>query len=115
MLLELLSSDLLDNFSRVKSFDLDVSKKDGKFLIEAHLPSFSKEEISVELNGKYLEITAKSKKTEDKDYLFRESSSELSRSLSLGNKVNTDTIKANFENGKLLITFEEKETSIKIM
>lgn len=114
MLFELLNQDFNRGF-RPRTFDLDVSKKEGKILVEAHLPKFSKEDLSVDLKGLNLVITAKKSEKEDKEYLFKESSSEVSRSIYLGSDVNLNSIEAKFEKGVLTVSFDKKDSSIKIL
>jgi HSP20 family protein len=44
---------------RNQSFRTDIREKDNAYLIEAELPGFSKEDIEIDVNDKYLTIRAK--------------------------------------------------------
>ena len=105
-------------------FDKDVSKmkcdiyeKEGVYHLEMDIPGFSKEDIKIECDNGNLTITAekenKKEENDDKKYLKRERFyGKYSRSFYLGD-VDTENIKAEFNNGILMISvpkLEQKET-----
>lgn len=90
----------------------DVYSNDKELTIEAHLPHFNEDEISVEQHDNELEIRAEHKeKKEDKDrkYLVRESVSQYYRRFALPKNIDVDAIKADFKKGVLKITVPYKE------
>src|SRR5699024_9712715 len=50
--------------SRLATFKADVKKIDNKYIVEAELPGYKKDEISINYDDSYLTISAK-KETED--------------------------------------------------
>ncbi len=112
---------LFDDFSTdVKDvMKCDIFEKDGVFHIEADVPGFDKENISVECNEGYLTITAEKKeeKTEgdDKHFIKKERFyGKSQRKFYIGN-VNEDEIKAEFKDGvlKIVVPKEDKERNKK--
>ena len=64
--------DGVDNFDVIKC---DVYEKEGNYYIEADIPGFKKEEISVECNDGYVTIVAEKNNEysdNDKQYIKRE-------------------------------------------
>jgi HSP20 family protein len=101
---------------------VDVFEKDGDLQLEAELPGFSKEEISVEFKDGLLSFTAQKGELEEKNverYFHRErSNGKLSRSYRLGNDYNGKKIEARFEDGVLYLSVpksaEKKPVAVKI-
>ena|SRR5688500_1263912 len=92
----------------------DVYTEDDKaMIVETQLPSFSDEEVQVEVHQGVLEIRAEHhEKSEDKKnrkYLVRESSSSVYRRIALPERANAGDIKAEFKNGLLKVTVPFKE------
>ncbi len=97
----------------------DIYEKDGVFHIEADVPGFDKNDISVECNDGYLTITAvkDEEKTEadDKKFIKKERFyGKTQRKFYIGN-VNEDEINAEFRDGVLRIDVpkEDKERNKK--
>lgn len=89
-------------------FRTDIREKDDAFILEAELPGFKKEEIDVSLEGETLTIKAEhadeqEEKKED-SYIRRERSygSYVRRFDVTG--VDTDALRAKFEDGVLQLT-----------
>jgi HSP20 family molecular chaperone IbpA len=105
------SAELEKSFS---GFSTDVIEKDGNYVLEAELPGFAKEDISVNLKNDILTIAAshkEEKKEEDKEtkYLRRERrESSYSRSFRVSN-VTPEDITATYENGVLEVTFPKRD------
>ncbi len=99
-------NDLDDLFhdEHARGMQCDIYEKDGNCYIEADVPGFSKEDISIELEDGYLTITAnKNSDSENSDvnYIRRERvSKQISRSFYLGT-VDESNIKAEFKDGIL--------------
>lgn len=94
------------------NFKCDIYEKEGKYFIELDTPGLTKEDVIIECDRGYLTVGV-SKNTElneeDKNYIRRErSTKEISRSFYVGD-VDTDSIKANFKNGILIIEVPKEE------
>ena len=105
------NSELEKSFS---GFSTDVMEKDGNYILQAELPGFAKEDISIDLKNDILTISAshkEEKKDENKDtkYLRRERrESSYSRSFRVAN-VTPEDITASYTNGVLEVTFPKRE------
>lgn len=95
----------------------DVHEHDDGYELDIDLPGFSKEEISLELNGGYLTVSAAKgldrEDGTDSGKLIRQErySGSMQRSFYVGDRVEEDDIKAKFEHGvlKLFIPKQEKK------
>ena len=118
-----LSNDMFDDMFRDSLFmdtrqdkfmKTDIQEKDNNYLIELDLPGYDKEDIKVQLKDGYLIIKAeKNVSNEDKDeegnYIKRETyCGKCSRSFYIGDNINEQDIKANFDNGLLQLTFPKE-------
>ncbi len=100
-------------FSRsLAGFKTDIKDTGKEYLIEAELPGFAKEEITVEVDDDRLTIAAKrdeSKEEQQGDYLRKERrTGQVTRSFMLDG-VNRDDIKAEFKDGVLKLTLPKAE------
>ena len=90
------------------SFNADIRETDTAYVLEADLPGFKKEDIKIDLSDNTLTIQAeRHSQHEEKDqkdnYIRCERSyGSFSRSFSLDG-VDTDNIKASFDNGVLTL------------
>ncbi len=86
------------------------SKKDT-YTIEIDLPGVKKEDINVSVEDNYLIVTAERKMKEEvkkEDYYLIESKfGKFYRAFYLSDDIDRDSIKAKYENGRLIITFEK--------
>ena len=100
--------------SFVDQTTMDLYEEDGKLVAEVALPNFSKQEISVNVNGDVLEVSAKhQQKEEEKNkrrYYFRESNSSYLRRVTLPEEANSDQIDAKFDNGVLKVSMPLSST-----
>lgn len=96
-------------------FALDLFEDKANTYVRAELPGLSREDISVEVIDGYLTIAAtrkapapteKAKAGEAK----AEEAYSFSRSVSIGEDVQTDKISAAYENGVLTVTLPKRET-----
>ncbi len=92
---------------------VDIYEKDNNFFVEAQLPGMKKEDIKIEVeNGKLLvsaESSKENKINEDKYYRKEIVKGKFVRSFSLPESVNSDDLKANFDNGILKIEIPKSE------
>ena len=98
-----------------KMMKTDIKEKDGNYIFTIDVPGFEKENISIELDGGYLTVSATMNKNvddEEKDgkYIYKERySGECSRSFYVGDDVKEDDVKALFKNGILTVVVPERE------
>lgn len=105
--------DFLANSNNEKNtMKCDIYEKGGDYHIEMDVPGFDKKDISINVDNGYLTITAEKQneeKDEEKNYIRRERSyGKYERSFYLGD-LETDNIKAKFNNGMLKLTVPKKE------
>lgn len=97
-------------------FRADIKDKGDKFVLEAELPGFSKEDIQVDVDENTLVISAqRSEEKEDSDkdgsYLRRERSyGSFRRSFDVSN-IRTEEIKAAYQNGVLSLELPKKDST----
>ncbi|MHA2089326.1 MAG: Hsp20/alpha crystallin family protein [Candidatus Kariarchaeaceae archaeon] len=95
----------------------DIIENDDEYLIQVNLPGFSKDEVSIEANHEYIEITAEHKeetedKKEDNDvkYLHRERRTrKLARRISFAKPIDSTKAETNLDNGVLSIKLPKSE------
>jgi len=98
-----------DSHSPFKSVNVpttDVYVKDNNLVVEAHLPNFDIDNVSISIEDGSLVISAeKHEKAEDKDkqYVVHESSSSFYRSVSLPERADVNKIKADLVDGILKV------------
>ncbi|MGN0580495.1 MAG: Hsp20/alpha crystallin family protein [Ruminococcus sp.] len=91
----------------------DIRDEDSRYVMEAELPGFSKEDIKLDINGSYLVLTAEhSSESENKDeqgrYIRRERSyGSYTRSFDISD-VDQEHISAEYKNGILTIDLPKK-------
>jgi HSP20 family protein len=107
-----------DTFGGMQAFPgatmaTDVYSDDKGLTVEAHLPNFKDEEITVQQHNGELEIRAEHKEEQKNEgkrkYLHRESMSSYYRRLTIPKNGDADNISAEFENGVLKVTVPYKE------
>lgn len=117
------SFDLFDNFFGDDDFfpkkehslmKTDIKEKKDKYEIKMDLPGYEKENIDINLNNGYLEVSAKVEKEENNDeeekFVRRERFyGECSRNFYVGDDIKEEDIEAEFKNGILKIEVPKKE------
>ena len=94
--------------------ECDIYEEDGKYVVEASVYGFNKEDIKIETEDGSIIITAEKnedfKDSDNKKYIRRErhSSSKIQRAFYLGD-IDESSIKASFNNGVLIIEASKKE------
>lgn len=110
--LDNVEKNLFTGFGDMSQFRCDIQDKGDRYLLEAELPGFEKEDISLELNGDTMAITARhNSEKEDKgdgSYLRRERKfGSYSRCFNVSG-IDTEGIKAAYRNGILEITLPKQ-------
>ena len=116
--LDSIFDDFMDDMETTRNpFDImkcDIYEKDGAYHIEADIPGFKKEEISVECEDGYVTISAEKnseneENDEDKKYLKRERSySKTTRKFYIGD-IDSNEIKAEYKDGILSVVVPKEE------
>ena len=112
--LDSIFDDFMEQSVTFDPMKCDIYEKDGAYHIEADIPGFKKDEISVECEDGYVTITAeKDFENEDKDeerkYLKRERNySKTTRKFYVGD-IESDKIEAKYEDGILNIVVPKQE------
>ena len=102
--------------SNVSAFRTDITEKDGKYILEAGLPGFKKEDISVDIDKDCLTISAEHKSEENEEdansYIRRERYyGSYSRCFNVKG-IDTEAITAAYNDGVLTLTMPKKEPEI---
>ena len=112
---EEMSRSFWDN-NNVSAFRTDITEKDGKYVLEADLPGFKKEDISVDIDKDCLTITAEHKseeKEENADSYIRRERYYGSDTRSFNVKgIDTEDITAAYNDGVLTLTMPKKEPEV---
>lgn len=86
---------------------VDMKDEKDRYLVQAEMPGMTKENVSIEMDGDLLKISAfreKSSEHDDDGYLTRERGSmRFHRQVMLPQNIDHDAIKARMENGVLEI------------
>jgi HSP20 family protein len=86
---------------------VDIKETDNSYVIRAPVPGFKPEEVSVEVSGNVLSITAshqEQKEEKEGDYLRREMiMGDFERQIALPSDARPDNVNATFDNGVLRI------------
>ena len=112
---EEMSRSFWDN-NNVSAFRTDITEKDGKYVLEADLPGFKKEDISVDIDKDCLTISAEHKSEENEEdansYIRRERYyGSYSRCFNVKG-IDTEAITAAYNDGVLTLTMPKKEPEI---
>ena len=93
------------------TFKIDVQDKEKEYVIEAELPGFKKEEVTVSLEDRRLKISANREENiekEEKNYIHKERRyTAMARNGFLAN-ADADGIKAKLDNGVLTVSVPKK-------
>lgn len=106
-------SPLFLNLPSQPQMRMDVTEDDKAFTVKAELPGVVKEDIKVSVDGDQVSISAQVRKDKEEKKGNQVIRSErylgsISRSISLGQKVNEDKAQAKYENGVLVLTLPKR-------
>ena len=90
-----------------RSVAINIYEDEENYYLTAEVPGFSKKEVNVELENSVLTISGERKTKKGKS----EYSESFSRSVTVGDKVNGDKVKAKLEDGVLTVTLPRREES----
>ncbi len=103
--------------SDIAEFKTDVTDEGDSYVLEADLPGFAKQDIHLDISGNMLTINAeRHSEHEEKDkknkYVHLERSyGKYSRAFDVS-AINTENIKAKYDNGVLKLTLPKKQQSL---
>ena len=99
--------DVLSPFKGVNIPTTDVYTNDNnQLMVEAHLPNFNQEDVTIQVdNGALIIQAARHEKEEDKSkkYVVRESSSSFYRRIQLPERADIGAVEANLDDGILKV------------
>ncbi|MCT4632947.1 MAG: Hsp20 family protein [Firmicutes bacterium] len=101
--------------SSLKTFSVDVMEFEDKYIIEADLPGFLKENVEIEYENNYLTIKAsKEDKYQDSEMNFirRERKNGVFRRSFLVENIDVEHVEAVFKNGVLMISVKKLREGI---
>ena len=99
---------------RTPALKTDIRKADGAYILEADLPGFAREDVSIEIKNGYMTIRAERKTdTESRDkYLRRERTyGSFSRTFDLEG-INAEAVTASFKDGVLSVDLPKLEVKV---
>lgn len=116
----------LDNFDKdffgdtsgfISTFRSDILDKGDKYVLQAELPGFDKEDINIDIDGDFLTISAehneeKEESDKDKNYVRRERKyGSFSRRFDISN-IKHDEISAEYKNGILELDLPKQNPNL---
>jgi HSP20 family protein len=103
----------LEEHARTWGLALDVVENEDAYVVKASLPGINPDDIDITMEKSTLTISGESRADEtihSEDYRLRERRyGSFSRSLSFPLQVNSDDIRADYENGVLTLTVPKAE------
>lgn len=106
--------DFFNNRLPAESCKTDIKEEDGRYVVEAELPGFEKDDINIDINGNTLTISAENSVTNEEKsdggkYIRRERSyGAYSRSFDISN-IDAEHIDAEYKNGVLILNLPKKD------
>ena len=101
----------------LRGIPIDLAETDSELVARADLPGFDKEDVKLRITENSIDISAEKKKqtvrNEKNFYRQERSYGSARRVISLPMKIDTNKVKAKFENGVLTITMKKTETKKK--
>ncbi|KRN50552.1 hypothetical protein IV49_GL002046 [Kandleria vitulina DSM 20405] len=103
---------------RVNSMRCDIKETDNDYKMSIELPGFKKEDITINLDQGYLNISAntqnENEEKNDEGHVIRKErySGSMSRSFYVGDQYEAGDFNASFDNGELNITIPKKDAYI---
>lgn len=114
-----LFNDPFFSHNESKVMKTDIKENESSYDILVDLPGYEKENIKIDVDSGYLNITASTKKENNEEekgkYVRRERYfGEATRSFYVGEDIEDEDIKATFKNGTLKLTIPKKENKQEI-
>ena len=95
------------DYRAADGFRMDLLADDNAYTVVAELPGLSKEDLDIQLHNAVVTISGERKQGEGENVR----SVKFSRSITLGDDINTETVSARMENGLLIVTLPKSEAS----
>ena len=96
----------------INTFDVDVSENGSGYIIEAELPGFSIDQITIIYEENYLSIIAQKQEMSKSDFIRRERRTGLFRRNFFVEDVERENIKATLKHGVLTIELPKNRHTI---
>ncbi len=95
---------------------IDIIENDSHYMVNVNLPGMNKEDIKIDLDDRVLSISGE-RKQEIKDenakyHLVETRYGSFSRSFTLPDNINSESINATYENGVLKLAIEKAEKKV---
>ncbi len=90
---------------------VDVMEKEGNLILMTSLPGMTEKDIDIKVEGQVLTISGERKSQEAAGYTYHQQESRysaFSRSITLPDSANLESIKADYRNGILTISIPQK-------
>jgi HSP20 family protein len=90
---------------------VDILDKDGSLVLRMELPGLSEKDIDIKVEGSVLTVSGERKNLEAEGFIYHKMESPtgpFTRSFTLPETVDLDSIKANCKNGVLIVTLAQK-------
>jgi HSP20 family protein len=95
---------------------IDVRETDKNYEVEVALPGIKKDDIKVDLEDRLLTVSGERKYEKEeqgvKYHMVETRYGSFSRSITLPNNINRESVNATFEDGILKITIEKEENAV---
>lgn len=101
--------------SSLKTFSVDVIEFEDKYIIEADLPGFLKENVDIEYENNYLTIKASNEdkyRDHDTNFIRRERKYGVFKRSFLVDNIDVDHVEAVFKNGVLMISIKKSREGL---
>jgi HSP20 family protein len=93
----------------------NIYDRGGKFEVYAEVPGFSKEDLSIKVQGNYLELSGTRKSLIPEGYTvhrIERKSATFSRSFTLGADIDAERVEATLRNGILRLSLPKSEAAV---
>jgi len=111
--------DPFQRFLEAKTFSVDMLEYDSEFVVEAELPGFNREQISIEILDSALKITANhneiTEETNDTNHYYRKERSfgHVERIIPMPFRIQPNETKATYRDGILRIVIPKGDQDLK--
>ncbi len=104
------------NLNENLGLNVDIYEKDGAIIINAELPGIAKEDISIDVKGKLVTLGGERKSDEEikEENCYRRERrfGKFERSFNLPFEVNSESVKASYDNGILKVEIPKPEEQV---